>query len=86
MSTTMKRKNTKEHHHSTTGLNMLKKVWAKECLKAAQKDRLNNEVKHSAQTQSFFNFLSYQRKSDDILLEVKLDDVNNTEMGKTYKC
>ena len=65
---------------------MLKKVWAKECLKAAQKDRLNNDVKHSAWTQSSFNFLSSQIKSDDILLEVKLDDVNNTEMGKTNKC
>ena len=86
MSTTIKRQNTKEHHHSTTGLNMLKKVWAKECLKAAHKDRLNNDVKHSAWTQSFFNFLSSQIKSDDILLEVKLDDVNNTEMGKTNKC
>ena len=26
---------------------------------------------------SFFNFLSSQKKSDDILPEVKLDDVNN---------
>ena len=33
----------------------------------------------------FFNFLSSQIKSDDIPPEVKLDDVNNTEMGKANK-
>ena len=33
----------------------------------------------------FFNFLSSQIKSDDIPSEVKLDDVNNTEMGKATK-
>ena len=53
--------------------------------KAAQKSRPKNDVKHSAWIQSFFNFLSSQIKSDDILPEVKLDDVNNTEMGKANK-
>ena len=33
MSTTIKGQITKAHHHSTTGLNMLKNIWAKECLK-----------------------------------------------------
>ena len=31
------------------------------------------------------NFLSSHIKSDDIPPEVKLDDVNNTEMGKANK-
>ena len=53
--------------------------------KAAQKSRPKNHVKHSAWSQSFFSFLSSQIKSDDILPEVKMDDVNNTEMGKTNK-
>ena len=42
-------------------------------------------VKHSSWIQSIFNFISSQIKSDDILPEVKLDDVNNTEMGKASK-
>ena len=54
-------------------------------VKAAQKGRPKNDVKHSTWIQSFFNFLSSQIKSDDILPEVKLDDVNNTEMGKANK-
>ena len=54
-------------------------------VKAAQKGRPKNDVKHSAWIQSFFNFLSSQVKSDDILPEVKLDDVNKTEMGKANK-
>ena len=33
----------------------------------------------------FKYFLTSQRKSDDIPPEVKLDDVNNTEMGKANK-
>ena len=33
MSTTIKGQITKAHHHSMTGLNMLKMIWAKECLK-----------------------------------------------------
>ena len=49
-------------------------------LKAAQKGRPKNNVKYSAWIQSFFNFLSSQIKS-----EVKLDDVNQTEMGKANK-
>ena len=53
--------------------------------KAAQKRRPKNDVKHSAWIQSFFNFLSSQIKSDDILSEVKMNDVNNTEMGKVNK-
>ena len=31
------------------------------------------------------NFLSSHIKSDDIPTELKLDDVNNTEMGKANK-
>ena len=54
-------------------------------VKAAKKGRPTNDVKHSARIQSFFNFLSSQIKSDDIPPEVKLDDVNNTEMAKTIK-
>ena len=54
-------------------------------VKAAQKGRPKNDVKHSTWIQSFFNFLSSQIKSDDILPEVELDDVNNTEMGKANK-
>ena len=86
MSTTIIRQSTKAHHHSTFGLNMLKNE-SKRMLKvkAAQKGRPKNDVKHSAWIQSFFNFLSSQIKSDDIPPEVKLDDVNNTEMGKANK-
>ena len=54
-------------------------------VKAAQKGRPKNDVKHSAWIQSFFNFLSSQIKSDDIPPEVKLDDVNNTKMRKANK-
>ena len=54
-------------------------------VKAAQKDRPKNDVKHSTCIQSFFYFLSSKIKSDDIPPEVKLDDVNNTEMGKANK-
>ena len=54
-------------------------------VKAAQKGRPKNDVKHSTWIQSFFNFLSSQIKSDDIPLQVKLYDVNNTEMGKANK-
>ena len=54
-------------------------------VKTAQKGRSKNDVKHSTWVQGFFNFLSSQIKSDDIPLEVKLDDVNNTEMGKANK-
>ena len=54
-------------------------------VKAAQKGRPKNDVKHSAWIQSFFNFLSSQIKSDDILPEVKLDDVNNTEIRNANK-
>ena len=89
MSTTIKRQSTKAHHPSPFN------NWtqhAEKCLgkrmfkvKAAQKGRPKNDVKHSAWIQSFFNFLSSQIKSDDILPEVKLDDVNNTEMGKANK-
>ena len=54
-------------------------------VKAAQKGRPKNDVKRSTWIQSSFNFLSSQIKSDDIPPEVKLDDVNNTEMGKANK-
>ena len=46
-------------------------------VKTAQKGRPKNDVKHSAWIQSFFKFLSSQIKSDDILPEVKLDDVKH---------
>ena len=62
-----------------------KGLLAKECLKAAQKGRPKNDVKHSTWIQSFFNFFSSQIKSGDIPFEMKLDDVNNTEMGKANK-
>ena len=52
-------------------------------VKGTQKSRPKNDVKHSAWFQSFFNFLSYQ---NDILPEVKLDDVNNSEMRNVLKC
>ena len=54
-------------------------------VKAAQKGRPKNDVKHSTWIQSFFNFLSSQIKSDDIPPKMKLDDVNNTEMEKANK-
>ena len=54
-------------------------------VKAAQKGRPKNDVKHSTWVQSFFNFISSQIKSGDIPPEVKLDNVNNTEMGKGNK-
>ena len=53
-------------------------------VKAAQKDIPKN-VTHFNWIQSFFNFLSFQIKSDDIPPEVKLNDVNNTEMEKSNK-
>ena len=53
-------------------------------VKAAQKDIPKN-VTHFNWIQSFFNFLSFQIKSDDIPPEVKLNDVNNTEMEKANK-
>ena len=52
-------------------------------VKGTQKSRPKNDVKHSAWFQSFFNFLSYQ---NDILPEVKLDNVNNSEMRNVLKC
>ena len=54
-------------------------------VKAGQKSRPKNDVKDSTWIQSFFSFLSSQIKYDDIPPEVKLDDVNNTEMGKANK-
>ena len=54
-------------------------------VKADQKDRPNNNDKHSIWIQSFFNFLSSQIKSDDIPPKMKLDGVNNTEMEKVNK-
>ena len=54
-------------------------------VKAAQKGRPKIDVKHSIWIQSFFNFLPSQIKSDDIPPEVKLDDANNTGMGKANK-
>ena len=54
-------------------------------VKTARKGRQKNDVKNSAWIQRFFSFLFSQIKSDDILPEVKLDDVNETEMEKTNK-
>ena len=51
-------------------------------VKVAQKGRSKHDVKQSTCIQSFFDFLSSQIKSGDIPPEVKLQDVNNTEMGK----
>ena len=64
---------------------MLKNVWAKECLKQRLLRKAKSDVKHSVWIQSFFNFLSSEIKSDDILPEMKMNDVNNTEMGKANK-
>ena len=50
--------------------------------KVAQKGRPKHDVKQSTCIQSFFDLLSSQIKSSDIPPEVKLEDVNNTEMGK----
>ena len=50
-------------------------------VKAARKSRPKNDGKDSTWTQSFFNSLSSQIKSDDIPSEVKLDDVNNTDIN-----
>ena len=54
-------------------------------VKAAQKNRPKNDVKHSTWVESFFNFLSSQVKSDVNPPEVKLGDVNNIEMEKANK-
>ena len=54
-------------------------------VKTAQKGRPKNDAKHSIWIQSFFNSLSSPIKSDDIPPELKLEDVNSTEMGKTNK-
>ena len=50
-------------------------------VKAAWKGRPKNDVKNSTWTQSFFNFLSSQIKSDGTPSVVKLDDVNNTDIN-----
>ena len=100
MSTTIKRQSTiSTSPFKTTGLDMVKNVkFARVQLlqkgiigkrmlkvKAAQKGRPKNDVKHSTWIQSFFTFLSSQIKSDDNPLEVKLDDVNNTQTEKANK-
>ena len=54
-------------------------------VKTARKGRPKNDVKNSAWIQRFFSFLFSQLKSDDILPEVKLDDVNEKEMEKNNK-
>ena len=64
------------------GFNYSRKgLLAKKCLKAAWKGRPKNDVKDSTWTQSFFNSLSSQIKSDGIPSVVKLDDVNNTDIN-----
>ena len=50
-------------------------------VKAAWKGRPKNNVKNSTWTQSFFNSLSSQIKSDGIPSAVKLDDVNNKDIN-----
>ena len=66
---------------------LLKEIISKIMLKvtAARKGRSKNDIKDSTWTQSIFNVLSSQIKSDDIPSEVKLDDVNNADMGKANK-
>ena len=54
-------------------------------VKAARKYRPKNDAKNSTWTQSFLNFPPSQIKSDDIPFDVKLDDVNDKEMGKANK-
>ena len=54
-------------------------------VKALWKDRPKNEVNDSTWIQRIFNFLSSQIKPNDIPPEIKLDDVNNTEIGKANK-
>ena len=57
-------------------------------VKAAQKGRPKNDVKHSTWIQSFFNFLSSQIKSDDIPPDVKLDErsaLTTQKWGKANK-
>ena len=50
-------------------------------VKAAWKGSPKNDVKDSTWTQSFFNSLSSQIKSDGIPSVVKLDDVNNKDIN-----
>ena len=50
-------------------------------VKAARKGRPKNDAKDSTWTQSFFSSLFSQIKSDDIPSEVKLSDVNNTDIN-----
>ena len=50
-------------------------------VKTALKGRLKNDSKDCTYTQSFFNSLSSQIKSDDIPSGVKLGDVNNTDIS-----
>ena len=50
-------------------------------VKAAWKGRPKNDIKDSTWTQSFFNSLSSQIKSESIPSVVKLDDVNNTDIN-----
>ena len=50
-------------------------------VKAAWKGSPKNDVKDSTWTQSFFNSLSSQIKSDGTPSVVKLDDVNNTDIN-----
>ena len=50
-------------------------------VKAARKGRPKTDVKDSTWTQSFFNSLSSQIKSDDIPSEAKFDGVNNTDIS-----
>ena len=51
----------------------------------AQKGRTKYHVRDSTWIQRLFNLLPSQIKFDDIPLEVKLDDVNNTEIEKARK-
>ena len=50
-------------------------------VKAAWKGRPKNDVRNSTWTQSFFNSLSSQIKSDGTPAVVKLDDVNNKDIN-----
>ena len=54
-------------------------------VKAGQKGRPKMVSKILLGFKVLLNFLSSHIKSDDIPTELKLDDVNNTEMGKANK-
>ena len=96
MSTAIKRKSTistspfnnwtghAEKYEISEGVQLLQKgIIGKRMfkVKAAWKGRPKNNVKNSTWTQSFFNSLSSQIKSDGTPAVVKLGDVNNKDIN-----